>query len=109
MGLKIPENYHFNYTANFTDDPNYKPKSSTPDIWNWEQQGAVTEVKNQGSCGSCWTFSTAGNIEGAFYLKNKELLNFSEQQMIDCDITNFGCSGGWPYQALNFLSMNGGL
>ena len=80
-----------------------------PDIWNWEQQGAVSAIKNQGSCGSCWTFSTAGNIEGVNYLKTKQFIDYSEQQLIDCDKSNFGCGGGWPYNAIDWLAKNGGL
>lgn len=62
MGLIVPAFPEFNYVQNFTNDPEYKPKSTTPDIWNWVQQGVVGPIKDQGSCGSCWTFSTAGNI-----------------------------------------------
>ena len=109
LGLKVPSNYKLNYIANYTNEKVYKPKEGVPDIWNWEQQGAVTEVKDQGSCGSCWTFSTAGNIEGAYYLKYKNLVDFSEQQIIDCDRSNFGCGGGWPYAAIDWLSHHGGL
>ena len=69
----------------------------------------MTEVKNQGTCGSCWTFSTAGNVEGQWFLKSGELLDFSEQQLIDCDKSNFGCNGGWPYNAIDWLAHNGGL
>ncbi len=94
---------------NYTNDDSYKLRADVPDVWNWEQQGAVSSVKNQGTCGSCWTFSTAGNIESQAYLKTKRFVEYSEQQLIDCDKSNFGCSGGWPYMAIDWLSNNGGL
>lgn len=111
MGLIVPDVPKFDYVANFTNDPNYKPKSTTPDIWSWQQQGVVGPVKDQGSCGSCWTFSTAGNIESLNYMKDKSqgFMTMSEQQLIDCDKSNFGCGGGWPYKAIEWLSVNGGL
>ena len=70
LGLKMPKDYKLKYTANFTNDPEYKPRTDIPDIWNWEQQGAVSSIKDQGTCGSCWTFSVAGNIEGVWWKKN---------------------------------------
>jgi cathepsin F len=111
MGLIVPVFPQYNYVINFTNDPNYKPKSTTPDIWNWQQQGAVGPIKDQGSCGSCWTFSTAGNIESLQYLKDTRqgFVTLSEQQLIDCDKTNEGCAGGWPYKAIDWLANNGGL
>lgn len=62
LGVRIPHNYKLKYIKNYTNDEVYVPKQDTPDIWNWVQQGAVTGIKDQGSCGSCWTFSTVGNI-----------------------------------------------
>ncbi len=109
LGLIVPKDFKFNYISNFTNDPEYKPRADLPDIWNWEQQGAVSGIKDQGSCGSCWTFSVAGNIEGQWYLKNKDMVEFSNQQLVDCDKSNFGCSGGWPYVAIDWLSKHGGI
>jgi C1A family cysteine protease len=56
--------------------------------------------KNQGSCGSCWTFSSAGVIEGAYARKHNQLLEFSEQQLLDCERSGYGCGGGSPASAL---------
>jgi len=87
---------------------------SLPSYVNWVEMGAVTEIKNQGQCGSCWSFSTTGALEGAYFIKYGELLSFSEQQLVDCD--NFknggrdmGCNGGLMDNAFKWISKNGGI
>jgi hypothetical protein len=74
---------------------------AAPDSWDWTTNGAVTPVKNQGSCGSCWAFSTVGALEGSNFLKTKNLVSFSEQEFVDCSSSNKGCNGGWPFSALS--------
>jgi len=91
--------------------------SSLPDSFDWRKLGAVTPVKDQGSVGSCWTFSTTGNVEGVNFLATKNLVSLSEEQIVDCDSTidpfnnhaDCGVFGGWPYLAMQFVINSGGL
>ncbi|EGR31675.1 papain family cysteine protease, putative [Ichthyophthirius multifiliis] len=86
--------------------------TSIPDALDWRQYGIVTSVKNQRSCGSCWSFSTTGAVESHWALKNGNPPPIlSEQQLIDCaqDFNNFGCKGGLPSQAFEYIFYNGGL
>jgi len=72
---------------------------------NWVDAGAVTPVKDQGQCGSCWAFSTTGSLEGAHFVATGELLSFSEQQLVDCAYLSYGnlaCNGGLQEYAYNY-------
>jgi C1A family cysteine protease len=72
-----------------------------PTNFDWTTKGAVTPVKNQEQCGSCWAFSTIGNVEGVHYLATKNLVSLSEQQEVACSTTDYGCEGGWPFWAMS--------
>lgn len=80
----------------------------TPTNVDWRTEGVVTPVKNQGSCGSCWAFSTTGTLEGAYAITNKMLTSFSEQYLVDCSTNgNYGCDGGEMTNALQYVQDNG--
>jgi cathepsin H len=78
---------------------------------DWRTKGVVTPVKNQGSCGSCWAFSTIGAVESVWAIKTGKLLTFAEQQLVDCagGFKNMGCRGGLPSQAFQYIMWAGGI
>ncbi|XP_043410537.1 pro-cathepsin H isoform X3 [Prionailurus bengalensis] len=83
-----------------------------PPFVDWRTKGKyVSPVKNQGGCGSCWTFSTTGALESAIAIKTGKLLSLAEQQLVDCaqNFNNHGCQGGLPSQAFEYIRYNKGI
>ncbi|CAL5377119.1 unnamed protein product [Camellia sinensis] len=94
------------------------PTNDLPTDFDWRDHGAVAPVKNQGSCGSCWSFSATGALEGANFLATRKLVSLSEQQLVDCDhecdpeeadSCDSGCNGGLMNSAFEYTLKAGGL
>jgi len=82
--------------------------ASVPDAIDWVDQGAVTPVKSQGSCGCCWAFSTVGSLEGHAQIATGTLMQFSEQQLVDCDSGDGGCRGGFMDNGFKYMMQSKG-
>jgi len=102
-GARLPENLEI------VEENEILIPAANPATMDWRSKGAVTGIKNQGQCGSCWAFSTTGAIEGAWQISKSNLVSLSESQLVDCSTGNYGCGGGWPTVAFQYVITNKGI
>ncbi|KAL7393024.1 hypothetical protein ABVT39_005484 [Epinephelus coioides] len=103
-GLQVPVNRERSFTMDVDDRVTKLPKTL-----DYRKKGMVTAVKNQGSCGSCWAFSSAGALEGQLAKKTGQLMDLSPQNLVDCVTENDGCGGGYMTNAFKYVVDNEGI
>lgn len=103
-GLQTPLNPERNYNMALHDTVSKLPKSI-----DYRKKNMVTPVKDQGSCGSCWAFSSAGALEGQLAKLTGKLIDLSPQNLVDCVTENDGCGGGYMTNAFKYVQENGGI
>ena len=103
-------NLNFNSMALLNLKPvTVKISNEAPEAFDWRSQGAVSDIKDQGSCGSCWAFATVANLEGLYAQEKGVIKTFSEQLLVDCDTEDSGCNGGLMEFSFEWLRGNGGI
>lgn len=112
--VKLMNGYHGHVKRNRNNATTYLSPNiemTLPDTVDWRTKGYVTPVKDQGHCGSCWSFSSTGALEGQHFRKTGKLVSLSEQNLVDCSESfgNHGCEGGLMDNSFKYIKSNGGI
>jgi len=109
----VPFFLGYNRANKTRDGPKFVPRhrGAPPASLDWRTKGAVTPIKDQGQCGSCWSFSATGTMEGAIFLKSGKLISLSEQNLVDCvQDGSYTCeTGGIMQDAYEYVVQAGGI
>merc|ERR1711962_914891 len=99
------------YNGGWEQEYTHRELQSAPDTLDWRMYGAVTPVKDQSVCGSCWSFGTVGTLEGTLFLQTGKLVRLSQQALVDCSwgFGNNGCDGGEDFRAYQWIMRHGGI
>jgi len=110
--MMTPFKYHTDEAENAAYDQN-KNAVKVTDSFDWRDFNALTPVKDQGGCGSCWAFSATQALESAHYIKHNDTLDspiaLSTEQLVECDQHDYACYGGFPRDAMKYIKESGGL
>ncbi|KAA8547147.1 hypothetical protein F0562_003587 [Nyssa sinensis] len=110
LGAKTDARRRFMKSKSVSQRYAFRAGDNLPESVDWRQSGAVAPIKDQGTCGSCWAFSTVAAVEGINQISTGELISLSEQELVDCDRSyNAGCNGGLMDYAFQFIIANGGM
>nr|ALC76527.1 cysteine protease [Euphorbia helioscopia] len=110
LGTKVDARSRVIKSKNISQRYTFRSGDKLPESVDWRVAGAVNPIKDQGSCGSCWAFSTIAAVEGINKIATGELFSLSEQELVDCDTaSNQGCNGGLMDDAFQFINKNGGI
>ncbi|KAF5752877.1 cysteine proteinase RD21a-like [Tripterygium wilfordii] len=110
LGTRSDANRRVMKSRNTSHSYAFRASDKLPESVDWREVGAVGPIKNQGTCGSCWAFSTIAAVEAINQIATGDLISLSEQELVDCDRTeNQGCNGGLMDYAFRFIMDNGGI